>query len=63
MPEDPYAPSLPSVAAGYRADDLGGLRYSMLMTQATPTPAEPVPMEVVCLALNGEGGRAGARWP
>jgi hypothetical protein len=36
------------------------LRYSMLMTQATPTPAEAVPMEVVYLVLNGEG--AGARW-
>ena len=43
-----------SVAAAYRVDDLGGIRWSMLMVQATPAPAEPVPMEVACLALNGD---------
>lgn len=49
-----------SVAAGYRADDLAGLRWSMMMTQATPTPAEPVPMEVTCLAINdGKTNEAG----
>lgn len=56
-PSTPHVPwrfLLRSVAAGYRADDLAGLRWSMMMTQATPTPAEPVPMEVTCLAINGE---------
>lgn len=49
-----------SVAAAYRVDDLGGIQWSMLMVQVTPTPAEPAPMEVACLARKGgktdEGG-------
>ncbi|KAI8470475.1 MAG: hypothetical protein J3K34DRAFT_420630 [Monoraphidium minutum] len=34
-----------SVAAGFRADDPCGLRWSNLLVQETPTPVEPVPME------------------
>lgn len=49
-----------SVACGYRADDLAGIRLALLQICPTPALAKPVPMQVFCTAL-GDGKQVSRR--